>query len=128
MTGKSPNILFVRGQVLAEMGRKRARDAIRDLDIALTEATGTSEGYALRARAFAYAQLGRWKNADADIERSLTLAPDNAWAYYTLAQMCELRDQRDKALDHYKTALTKENPPLNTPKRDLALQRLKSLA
>jgi len=128
MNGKTPDILFVRGQILAEMGRKRAREAIRDLDVALTEKMGPSEGYALRARAFAYAQLGLWKQADADIERSLALASDNAWTYYTLAQMCELRHQQDKALDHYKTALTKENPPLNTPKRDLALQRLKELA
>jgi Tetratricopeptide repeat len=126
-SGTTFQVHFIRGQILSELGR--AREAIKELNevISTVGDENTLAAYARRARAYAYAQLGEWSMADDDMQRSLNIAPNNAWAYFTRAQIRELKGDLAHAKKDYLKSLNETNPKLNFPKRDIARKRVREL-
>jgi tetratricopeptide (TPR) repeat protein len=116
-------LCFVRGQILAEMGRPH--EALRDLArvIDLPDSMGA---FARRARAHALAELGRWQEAHIEIEAAIAAQPRNGWAYFTRAVIHEMQGQMDAAKPDYAIALREQGPPLNALKRQIAKRRLES--
>ena len=128
-----------RGQVLAELGR--STDAIGDLDFALqlldtarnTDRTRLEwcrdiESFVRRGRGVALAASGQIGDAMHEFARSLTLNPDNAWAYYSRARVYDQQAEQQHALADYSTAITKSGPPLTPIQRELARTRINALS
>jgi tetratricopeptide (TPR) repeat protein len=126
------NILALsgRGQILAEMGNFQA--ALDDLGKALQAIRSVSESdaknmplleyeaFARRGRSDALAGLGDLTEALAELEISLRLCPENAWAYYSRAQVYEKIGEQEKATADYEIALLKKGPKLTPSRRERA--------
>jgi tetratricopeptide (TPR) repeat protein len=133
-----PNELLAymgRGQVLAESGEySRAMD---DLDFVLENleqniAAPPSwktevQAYSLNGRAVAHAGLGDYERAMAEFDRSITLCPENAWAYFNRAMAYEKKGDLAKAMSDYKLSLQKNTPKLSVLKRNYAEVRVKTI-
>jgi tetratricopeptide (TPR) repeat protein len=119
-----PQARFTRGQVLADM--ERPIEALQDLDWAM-RARVQHVGYLYRARAQAYAQLGSWAEAEIVITRAIELEPENAWAFFTRAQIRDMQGDPRRAREDYELALRKRGPKLNDARVDVAITRLKQL-
>lgn len=120
-----------RGQVLAELGE--SDKAIEDLDIALRivksarhpddswrEWNKDMQAFIRNGRAVALADLGRVQEAMAEFDASISASPENAWVYYNRARVHERHGDREKALADYRTALSKDHPPLAPRQREVA--------
>jgi tetratricopeptide (TPR) repeat protein len=108
-------VWFGRGQVLAEAGRYE--EAIADLERVLANRPESeSAGYLYRAKGVARAGLGQAAEAQRDFDRSMSLAPENAWLYYSLAKFQEAAGDWDRAFANYALSLYKRIPKLNRRK------------
>lgn len=117
-----------RGQALAEQGDDFER-ALVDLDRAIELGCKYEIGaaYARNGRALAYGGLGQYEQALEEFDASIDESPDNAWVYYNRALTYERMGQINKAVADYKTALEKDDPLLNSHKREKAETRLRDL-
>lgn len=119
-----------RGQVLAEMGKFQA--ALDDLDRALqliqsrgnlagagSHALG-HEAFIRRGRADALAGLGDTTSAMAELEKSLQLCPENAWAWYSRAMVYEKIGNRANVFADYHASLLKAGTKLTPARRERA--------
>jgi tetratricopeptide (TPR) repeat protein len=106
-------VRFTRGQALADAGQYS--DAIQDLDWLITkEPNYRSIAYAYRGRAVARAGLGQMVDAEEDFQRSMSLAPDNAWLYYSMAKVREADLPSDwHVFNYFAQSLRRRNPKLN---------------
>jgi tetratricopeptide (TPR) repeat protein len=119
-----------RGQVFAEMGSFRA--ALEDLNKALQlvhssptpsgadNQQSDREAFIRRGRAEAVCGLGDTAAALVELERSLQICPENAWAWYTRAQVYEKLGDQQKAASDYEIALQKQEPKLTPARRERA--------
>lgn len=114
-------VLFNLSQVLVEAGKYE--EALSSFE-QYTEGFGALHAYQFRARAYANAMLGRWNDADRDIENAVLLKPGNAWAYFTRAQIKELRGETEEAIADYRVALEMEDPPLRANGRKQAQKKV----
>ena len=128
-----------RGQVLAELGES-AR-GMEDLDATLRSLLEVPksvadqpqwykevEAFVRRGRGIALAQMGQMQEALNEIEESVTLSPENAWVYYSRAQIYERLGERENALADYQAALTKLAPHLTRYQKEHAQERVLSLS
>ena len=113
-----------RGQCFAETGRfsEAVEDLVRAVELAKDNEFIVA--YARNGLALAYAGLGRIDEAFKTFDDSLKTTPGNAWAYFNRAQAYELMKQHAKAREDYRTALEKQDPPLNPWQRKRAEIRL----
>ena len=103
-----------RAHVLTEIGQ--SEQALSDLDrIISANADPLTVAYALSARGFALANLGRIEDAMRSFTQSLSTAPGNAWTYWRRARVRARLGQLDQARRDARTALQKDDPGL-TPK------------
>ncbi|HKV95568.1 MAG TPA: tetratricopeptide repeat protein [Candidatus Angelobacter sp.] len=120
-----------RGQVLAEMGDFQA--ALNDLNkglqliqsFAKLDSNGDSnaldqEAFIRRGRADALAGLGDTASTLAELEQSLQICPENAWAWYSRACVYEKMGNHEKAAADYQTSLLKTGPQLTPARRERA--------
>lgn len=123
-----------RGQVLADLGHYE--EALSDLDRAL-ELFGSEQdfshhvkwqAYTRNGRALALAGLGKIDLALKEFQESIILQPDNAWVYFNRAKVHEENKQFGQAVEDYRLALQKREPPLSGLKKDHAVNRLGELA
>jgi tetratricopeptide (TPR) repeat protein len=124
-----------RGQVFAECG-EYAR-AIDDLDfvhesleqnaVANPSWKTQVQAYSLNGRAVARAGLGDFERAMADFDRSISLCPDNAWAYFNRAMVYENKGHLEKAMSDYTLSLQKNMPKLSVLKRKYAEVKIKTI-
>jgi tetratricopeptide (TPR) repeat protein len=134
------NILALsnRGQVLAEMGRDE--EALAALDRALASLKIASapdpnrrgfynaiEAFVRRARGVAAGGLGRNEIAMDEFTSSIALCPENAWVYYSRAQLYDRLDSPKNASADYQLALEKKAPSLTPIQRGIATARLRDL-
>jgi tetratricopeptide (TPR) repeat protein len=135
-TPKDLIALSGRGQVFAEMGNSRA--ALEDLDAALrviesgsagaaSDNLGEYEAFVRRGRGDALASSGDQAAAMEELDRSLRLSPENAWAFYSRAQLYDKMGEKSKAADDYAVCLKKKGPKLNPARRDRAQAWLQNL-
>jgi tetratricopeptide (TPR) repeat protein len=126
------------GQVLAEMGRHN--EALEALDLALRilkAASGSDparceqykpiEAFVRRGRGVAAAGLGRNELAMDEFTSSITLCPENAWVYYSRAQLYERLANPKNASADYQLALAKKGPALTPIQRQVANVRIRDL-
>jgi tetratricopeptide (TPR) repeat protein len=132
LAGESQAGLSCRGQVFAEMGE--FRPAIADLDRALELARDVRDpaatAYPLSGRGLARIGLGQYEEASRDLEESLRLCPENAWALYNLGLLREKQGNLKEATAALRRSLEAGKPPLPSVKRRRAkelLSRLESL-
>ena len=125
----SVSALNGRGQCLAEMGdfSKAADDLLQAIELAKTLADRVTAAYSRNGLGLAYAGLGRYEEALKLFSRSLKDAPNNAWLYFNRAQAYEWMKEPKKALEDYRTALEKEDPPLTLWKRERTEKQLNHL-
>jgi len=133
--------LSSRGQIRAELGDHEG--ALKDLEQALqalkttphdsrSDATDREwwkqiEAFVHRGNADALAGIGKSTEARDELSLSMSLCPENAWAYYSRAQLFEATGDHKKAIEDYQTALTKRGPALNLIRRQSAQARLRDL-
>ncbi|MEM8669005.1 MAG: tetratricopeptide repeat protein [Planctomycetota bacterium] len=121
-----PNALNGRGHVQAEMGDWRL--ALDDLDkaIELGRENGQTQllAYALNGRALALAGIGRREESARDYAESVTLCPDNAWAYYNRAMVLMKQGKDESAKELFQRAIQCDRPSLPKRKRQRAIQLL----
>jgi tetratricopeptide (TPR) repeat protein len=104
-----------RAQVLTEIGQ--SEQALGDLDrIISTNVDSLTVAYALSARGYALANLGRVEDAMRSFTQSLSKAPGNAWTYWRRARVRARLGQVHRARRDARTALQKDDPGL-TPKQ-----------
>lgn len=121
------------GQLLAEMGR--SQEALAALDVALRNLENPRwhqyhdqiEAFVRRGRGVAAAAMGQNELAVAEFDASMALRPENAWVYYSRAQMNERLGRRENALSDYKLALAKKGPALTPIQREDAHVRIRGL-
>jgi tetratricopeptide (TPR) repeat protein/DNA-binding CsgD family transcriptional regulator len=111
--------LLSRGQILAELGRfdEAVRDLSRVIDM---EGDVLGAAYALNGLGLAKGGLGDFDGAAQAFERSLTIAPRNAWVLYNRALVAMRRGDEAGAVRDFRMALEAEEPPLSRIKRALA--------
>jgi len=127
-----------RGQVFAELAE--SAKAIMDLDLALRLLEPAPkpdvihrkwckgmEAFVRRGRGVALAVAGQSREAFAEFEASISLSPDNAWVYYSRAELYERTGDR-KALADYRTALEKADPALPPLKKERARAKVRDLS
>ncbi len=127
--------LLGRGQVLVESGDNEK--ALQDLNLALKlfeqnqwpdeSSRKHVEAYTRNGRAAALAATGDFENAFSEFEASMALCPNNAWVYYNRAKAYELRQENEKAISDYRTALEKTDPKLNLLRTEDAKRRIREL-
>src|SRR5205823_1511796 len=116
-------ILSGRGQVIAEMvcwgtapkdhdaEQQGCAEALKDLDQVIESASWVgyrlTVAYARSARALVRAKQRQDAEADQDLEESLAVNPNNAWAYYHRGLVEELRGRTEAAIDAFTQALKK---------------------
>ncbi|MGB0034014.1 MAG: tetratricopeptide repeat protein [Candidatus Acidiferrales bacterium] len=128
-----------RGQVLAEIGD--SQQALRDLDVALEllgaipksderwrEWSKHTEAFIRRGRGVAYGGWTQIRQAINEFDASIALSPENAWVYYSRAQVYDRIRDDNRALSDYRTALAKSEPPLTPVQKENARARLQSLS
>ena len=119
-TGSSSmDLLYRRGQEALEEGDANA--AIEHLTALTDHAPGFAEGWHLRAQAFFQAEL--FGPAVADLERALSLNPNNYNAIYGLGAILEQFGDYDRAFEAY--SRVKAMHPFHE-EVDSALERLES--
>jgi tetratricopeptide (TPR) repeat protein len=127
-----------RGQVLAEIGENEK--ALDDLEIALrlleavqkhqaawVEWCAQIEGCVRRGRAVAFANQGKISDAMGEFDASLKLNPDNAWVYYSRAQVGDRLGDQKSAVADYNLSLAKDGPNLTPIQKERAQARLQKL-
>jgi tetratricopeptide (TPR) repeat protein len=117
-----PELTFARsgrGQVLAELGDVDA--ALLDLNQAVTEyenaGSSTDLAYSLSGRALTAVAREQWDAADEDLDRSLLLAPGNAWSMYHRGLLHHGRRDSQSASWCFRLALALNDPALPPHKR-----------
>ncbi len=123
-----------RGQVLAES--RKFGPALEDLDFVLNnfEQAQVSESvreqieaYSLSARALAHAGLGDLERALSEFDRSLSIRPDNSFAYFNRAIVYEEKGRIAEALAEYRVSLAKSRPKLPVLKRKYAEFKIQTI-
>lgn len=123
-----------RGQVRAES--REFGPALEDLDFAISnfERAQVSESvreqiqaYSLSARAFAHADLGDFERALSEFDRSLSIRPDNSFAYFNRAIVYEEKGRIAEALAEYRVSLDKCGPKLPVLKRKYAEFKIQTI-
>jgi tetratricopeptide (TPR) repeat protein len=122
------------GQVLAEMGRSQEALAVLDLALRRVEAPDPRwrdslkeiEAFIRRGRGVAAAGLAETERAMAEFESSIVLCPENAWVYYSRAQVLERLGNWNNALSDYHVALGKKAPALTPIQREMAQARIRN--
>ncbi|MBS0261749.1 MAG: tetratricopeptide repeat protein [Planctomycetes bacterium] len=108
-----------RGQVLAELGDDEA--ALLDLNLAVEESERQGAdrrlAYALSGRALTAMAEGDWDQADADLDRSQSLVPGNAWSMYHRGLRYHAAGDRAAATWCFRLALVLDDPRLPPHKR-----------
>jgi tetratricopeptide (TPR) repeat protein len=108
-----------RGQALAELGDTDA--ALLDINQAIEESEqdGVERrvAYLLSGRALTAVAQELWENADADLDRSLLLAPGNAWSMYHRGLRYHGNGDRQSAAWCFRVALVLDDPRLPPHKR-----------
>jgi tetratricopeptide (TPR) repeat protein len=134
---RDPQSLFAlsgKGQVLAEAGRSLEAMTVLDLVLGSLEApdprwrsySKSIEAFTRRGRGIAAAGLGETERAMAEFDSSIALCPENAWVYYSRAQVYErLGDSRNASAD-YLVALGKKVPALTRIQRETAQARMRN--
>lgn len=128
-----------RGQVLTELGENGR--AVEDLNLALLTLKTVSipdsswqkwyeqiEAFVHNGRGFALAGLGESGPAMDEFEVSIRLSSENAWVYHNRAQVHDRAGSREKAIENYRMALTKKNPPLTPNRKAHAQARVRELS
>jgi tetratricopeptide (TPR) repeat protein/putative methionine-R-sulfoxide reductase with GAF domain len=125
--GLEQTVRFGRGQVLVDAGRYA--EAIEDLDFAVAhEQDPQMRAYPLRGRAVARAGLGQAERAEEDFRQSKLLAPDNAWLYYSMAQVSEAATPPGPRVFYdYVMSLRRRDPRLNRLNFEDALTKVKGV-
>jgi tetratricopeptide (TPR) repeat protein len=133
----SDNILALsgRGQILAEMGSNEK--ALTALDLALRSLKNTDldqhrfykqmEAFVHRGLGIVAAGLGKNEQAMTEFDLSITLSPENAWVYYSRAQIRDRLGSPQSASSDYQLALGKRNPALTQLQKSAARARLREL-
>ena len=110
--------LAERAHVLTETGQ--SEQALGDLDHILGVLSANVDpltvAYALSARGYALANLGRVEDAMQSFTQSLSKAPGNAWTYWRRARVLARLGQVRQARRDARAALQKQDPAL-TPKQ-----------
>jgi len=127
--------LLERGQILAETGEHNK--ALDDLGRALqllphsqiqdAAWLGKMEAYIRNGRGLALAGMGETELAFREFESSIALCPDNAWVYFNRALVNDRLVELEKAKSDYQSALTRNDPKLNSLKRKFAERRVEEL-
>jgi tetratricopeptide (TPR) repeat protein len=123
-----------RGQVLAES--RNFGPALEDLDFVIDNFENAQvsesvreqiEAYSLSARAFAHAGLGDFERALSEFDLSLSIRPDNSFAYFNRAIVYEEKGRIAEALAEYRVSLDKSRPKLPVLKRKYAEFKVKTI-
>jgi tetratricopeptide (TPR) repeat protein len=132
--------LVSRGQVYAELGNPQK--ALADLNLALESIEGVvvfrspsdwrnwisqCEAYTRNGRALALGKSGAFEQSIAEFKLSMTLQPENAWAYFNRACIYDNEGKLTESEQDYRRALGELKPRLNPLKRDFAERRLHEL-
>ena len=78
------------------------------------------EAFVRRGRADALAGLGDTASALAELEKSLQICSENAWAWYSRARVYEKIGDGEKAAADYQISLLKTGPKLTPARRERA--------
>jgi tetratricopeptide (TPR) repeat protein len=116
--GDAPEILRARGELLADLGD--AEGALRDLDRVRRRLPAVARA----ARALALATLGRFDQAQEEIDEVLAEAPDNGPALLYAARVASLRGAGDAAEDLVRRAEAAGDPALAPHQRAAAARLL----
>ena len=124
-----------RGQVLVELGDfdRSVEDLNRGLnDFSKVDGADQTwknhfEAFARNGLAAAYARRGEFERALEEFEKSIALAPENAWVYFNRAQAFYSHGDQAKAAEDFSLALAKKEPKLTSLKRVHAIGMLESI-
>lgn len=107
----NPQYQFNFGKALVKLGGAEAGEKAltRYLD-AEVEGEEDQQAEALRLRGQAYGAMRKFDEADADIQASLAIEPDNHEAYFTLAQIALVKEDYAAAVKDLRQTLEKYEP------------------
>src|SRR5262249_43632587 len=126
-----------KGQVLAEMGMHA--EALEELDHVIKtlsehpaiskaiEFRRNAEAFARRARGVALVGLGNIGAGMDEFTNSIALCPENAWVFYSRAEVHEAAGKKESALADYELSLQKKAPRLNLRRQEKARARVREL-
>jgi tetratricopeptide (TPR) repeat protein len=120
-----PWLLSARGHIQCEQGEYEA--ALADLDAAVKsfedQGPSLSLAYSLNGRGRALGGLGRFDEAWRDLERSIELAPENAWVHFSAGLVYTQQGRADWAAHCFALSLRCTSPRL-PPHRRQRVERL----